>query len=370
MLPSHLTFYLFCLLLLYQLYLVLRHFVPLLQFNQETKPTEQAVSVIICAHNELPNLQKNLTSVLTQTHQNFEVIVVDDRSHDGSYEWLIDLKATFTHLKVIRIDEVPHHFNSKKYAITIGVKAASHELLLFTDADCKINSEHWVDIMSQSFTEKTNFVLGVSLYEKHNGFLNLFIRYETYQTALLYLSRALAGKPYMGVGRNMAYRKSLFLEKKGFYGFQQLTGGDDDLLINKHATGVNTRICTAQNTVNYSSPKMSWHDLINQKKRHYAVGKYYKNRDKLFLGMLQLSTVLTYSLFIIILYQPETIFIYISILLMILRFIGQYVVYVKLSTKFGDDFKPWLLPILELYYSFFHAIIGLWAVSSKSIRWK
>jgi glycosyltransferase involved in cell wall biosynthesis len=145
-------------------------------------------------------------------------------------------------LKMVNIDSTPAHVNGKKYAITLGIKAAKHDWILLTDADCRPNNEQWIRVVSERCSEDKNFVLGYSAYEKRPGFLNLFIRFETLLTAIQYIGFALAGNPYMGVGRNLAYRKSVFLENKGFNNFLSVTGGDDDLFVNQHATAKNTAV--------------------------------------------------------------------------------------------------------------------------------
>jgi len=367
----HFTFYLLSTLLIIQLYFFLRYIIKLLNYNSSDEASDvHPTSVVICAHNEFDNLQNHLPNILTQQHANYEVIVVDDRSHDQSYDWLLEQKKVYPLLKVIRIDDVPNHINNKKYALTIGIKAAKNEYVLLTDADCQVKSKLWVDRMSRSFSKSTDFVLGASLYQKRKGFLNQLIQFETYKTAMLYLSKALVSKPYMGVGRNLAYRKSLFLQQKGFHGYQSLTGGDDDLFVNKHATHDNIHISVNPESVTYSIPKTNWNAYNLQKKRHYSVGKYYDRSDKLFLASIQLSTGLIYLSYILGLFFLSRNFILISSSLMLLRWVGQYVAYLKLSIKFGDKYQPWLLPIIELFELFYSFIIGLRAIRSKRIRWK
>src|SRR5690606_12086614 len=104
----------------------------------------------------------------------------------------------------------------KKYAITLGIKAAKYDWILLTDADCRPNTNQWINAISSRFVGDKDFVLAYSAYEQRAGFLNLFIRFETLFTAIQYIAYALAGNPYMGVGRNLAYRKAVFLENKGF----------------------------------------------------------------------------------------------------------------------------------------------------------
>ncbi|WP_225975069.1 glycosyltransferase [Anseongella ginsenosidimutans] len=175
----------------------------------------QPVSVIVAARNEAGNLESYLPAILTQDYPDFEVIVVNDRSYDGTAELLKELKEQYPGLRVVDIPENDKYRQGKKFALTMGVKAAAHELLLFTDADCRPLSPFWIKNMQRGYAHAgTEIVLGASPYEKRKGLLNAFIRYETFYTAINYLSFALAGMPYMGVGRNLSYKKSLFLNRK------------------------------------------------------------------------------------------------------------------------------------------------------------
>ncbi|WKV11322.1 glycosyltransferase [Marivirga harenae] len=336
------------------------------EFCDELKPT----SVIICAHNELKNLKNHLPKFLNQTHDNYEVILVNDRSNDGSQEWLEDLETSHSHLKVLHISETPVEFNAKKYALTKGIELAKNEIILLSDADCEPNSRHWVDIMSRSFKESTSIVLGVSLYKKRLGILNQFIRFETLQTALLYLSFAQRGSPYMGVGRNMAYRKSFFEQKNGFQNFKSVMGGDDDLWVNQHSTKENTRICTHFTSLTLSNPKENWSAFFQQKKRHLSVGKHYKTDDKLRLGLFHLTQSIAWILFILgcMLGNPTDCLI--LSFLFLTHVAGQYVVFYKLSIKFGIKFVYYNLPIMELFFNCYYWTWGIYASLTKHLKWK
>ena len=178
-------------------------------------PTEEKVlpvSVIVCAFNELENLKILIPKLLSQNHNCYEVIIVNDQSSDKTYEYLIELRTQHSNLKLVQIEETPDHFSRKKYGITLGIKAASYDTLVFTDADCYPKTDNWLRSLTAQYKEGTKIVLGVSLYEKRSGFLNQFIRFETYWTAIQYLGCAIVGSPYMGVGRNLSYHKSFFFE--------------------------------------------------------------------------------------------------------------------------------------------------------------
>jgi glycosyltransferase involved in cell wall biosynthesis len=230
--------------LLLQLYYVLVVYRKLAIFKSPDLESQlnSPLSVIICAKNEVQNLKKNLSSILNQNYPNFEVIVVNDCSNDGTEWYLRDLSLDYKNLKIVTINDHPRFKHGKKFAVTMGIKAAQNENLVFTDADCFPESEHWLSLMQRNFDNQTDIVLGYSPYEIKGGFLNKFIRFETFYTAINYLSYALRGIPYMGVGRNLAYKKSLFFKGKGFASHMHILSGDDDLFVNQNANNFNTKI--------------------------------------------------------------------------------------------------------------------------------
>lgn len=259
------------------------------------------VSVIICARNEEKNLRKNLPLILNQKYPVFEVIVINDCSTDETQDFLDELKVQHSILKTTTIREDKKFRHGKKLAVTIGIKAASHELLLFTDADCRPESDLWIDHMVQSFTSETSIVLGYGGYSEDKSLLNTIIRFETFYIAIQFFSYALAGLPYMGVGRNLAYRKSLFFDNKGFARHSHLVSGDDDLFVNEVATGNNTWIELSPESHTRSESKKTWKEWYFQKKRHLTTGPDYKIMTKFLLSLEVLSRIIFYASFIFLL---------------------------------------------------------------------
>ena len=245
----------------------------------------QPVSVIVCAHDEEQNLKELIPILLQQKHTSFEVIIVNDRSNDGTYDFLLEETKKEERLRMVHAATVPAHVNGKKYGITLGIKAAKYDWIVLTDADCRPNSDQWLRSISDQCKDETEIVLGYSSYLKEQGFLNLFIRFETLLTAIQYIAYAIMGNPYMGVGRNLAYRKSLFLNNKGFNGFLGVTGGDDDLFVNQHANAKNTAVSLGEESIVYSVPKRTLSEFFNQKVRHLSVGKKYRFKHILSLGI-------------------------------------------------------------------------------------
>ena len=331
-------------------------------------PVDHPLSVIICARNEEENLKKNLPSVLGQDHGNFEVVVVNDCSADDSQYVLRDFSREYANLKVVTINEHMRYKHGKKFAVTLGIKAASHEHLVFTDADCSPASPAWLRRMQQHFSGDTEIVLGYSPYEKRGGFLNRLLRYETFITALNYLSYALQRDPYMGVGRNMAYKKSLFFRGKGFASHMHIPSGDDDLFVNQNATGRNTAIEIHPEAQVWSTPKTTWSDYFRQKLRHMGAGKAYRKRHKQMLTVQAASALAFYMLLgVMILVQAQW---WMLLTTFLLRAIAQWVVYGRALKKLSyGDLAAWL-PVFDFVYYFYILALSIITLFKKRVQWK
>lgn len=333
----------------------------------KAKPkTKHPVSVIICAHNELENLKALIPLLLGQQHSNFEVIIVDDRSDDGTYDYLLESQSD--QLKFVRVDRVHDHINAKKFALTLGIKAAANDILLLTDADCVPSSDLWITEMTGGFDKNTEYALGISPYYKSSGLLGHFIQFETQWTAMNYIGFALAGNPYMGVGRNLAYRKSSFLNHKGFSKIQHITGGDDDLLINDYANKKNTKVVIGADSLTHSVPKTSWNEYVQQKIRHWSVGKYYRVRDKFLLGLQNLSNLVFWLALTILAVQTNDYFIPAGLLLF--RIVFVTILINLTSKKFGYRMNIWLVPMMDILYAGYASIFGIIALLTKKVKWK
>lgn len=275
---------------LIQLYYFLIVFSRLAFFKAKNTSTQQpGVSIIVCARNEIKNLRLHLENLLNQSYPTFQVIVVNDCSWDETELYLEVLQQHYPNLKVVTIKEQERYQHGKKFALSLGIKAAQYEHLLMTDADCLPASENWIAEMVSSYTENKEIVLGYGGYMKEPSFLNKWIRFETAFNAMQYLSYGLSGNAYMGVGRNLSYKKQLFFQNKGFASHQHLLSGDDDLFINENATKKNVSICISPDAITLSKPKQTWGEWFKQKKRHLSTSKYYKTRHKFSLGLFHFS---------------------------------------------------------------------------------
>lgn len=254
------------------------------------------ISVVICAKNEEENLSNFLPSVLEQDYPEYEVIVVNDCSDDDTDMLLQRLMQQYSHLRTTNITIDPKFTHGKKLALTIGIKAARHDWLLLTDADCKPESPHWLAAMASNFNDKHQVVLGYSGYMRKKGLLNRFIRYDTFFIAMQYLGFALMGKPYMGVGRNMAYSKGLFVKNRGFASHSHIPSGDDDLFVHEVANKRNTTVDYRHEAHTRSVPCITYKCWFAQKQRHLQTSKYYRFSTKIWLALEPLSRLLFWTL--------------------------------------------------------------------------
>ena len=332
--------------------------------NTQTHP----VSVIICARDEAANLAKNLPGSLVQAYSTtHEVIVVNDNSFDDSKYLLEEFERNFKHLKVVELKQEAKMIPGKKFPLSVGIKTAKYEIVLLTDADCVPSSEHWIEKIQESYDDSTEIVLGYGAYHKKKGLLNRLIRWETFHTALQYLSYALAGKPYMGVGRNLSYKKAIFFRHKGFSSFNHISSGDDDLFINTAATKNNTKINISPEAFTLSDSPNTWNQWVKQKRRHYSTAKYYKPLHQFLLGLYSLSHFLFFPLLItaVAFYNWQW-----SLLVFSIRFIIQLIIFYPCMKKLNEkDLFPFLL-LLDIWMFFYYFIFSITLLLKPRASWK
>lgn len=367
---QEIIFILLCSITAIQIFYYLFFFSRLAFFKNTTKAITQThpVSVIICARDEAANLAKNLPGSLVQSYSTtHEVIVVNDNSFDDSKYLLEEFERDFKHLKVVELKQEAKMIPGKKFPLSIGIKTAKYEIVLLTDADCIPSSELWIEKIQESYDDSTEIVLGYGAYHKKKGLLNRLIRWETFHTALQYLSYALAGKPYMGVGRNLSYKKVIFFRHKGFSSFNHISSGDDDLFINTAATKNNTKINISPEAFTLSDSPSNWNQWIKQKRRHYSTAKYYKPLHKFLLGLYSLTHFLFFPILItaIAFYNWQW-----SLLVFSIRFIIQIIILYPSMKKLNEkDLFPFFI-LLDLWMFFYYFIFSITLILKPRTSWK
>jgi cellulose synthase/poly-beta-1,6-N-acetylglucosamine synthase-like glycosyltransferase len=281
---------------------------------------------------------------------------------------LKQLATKYPHLRVSEVRNDPMFTHGKKLALTLGIKAASNEWLLMTDADCTPAGKNWLSQMQKNFTAHKDIALGYGGYKKEKSLLNLIIRFETVFTAMQYFGFAMAGKPYMGVGRNLAYRKTVFFNNKGFATHSSLNSGDDDLFVNETSNSFNVAVEMNPDSFTWSEGEKTFKDWYMQKKRHLTTSPRYSFKTKFRLILENLSRLVFLASFIYLLFTypfPEFVLIIFGILLLIKGIIFK-IVFSRLNENIL--FLPSLFfeSLIPLFYSYIH-FINL--IERKRKRW-
>ena len=330
-------------------------------------PLGVTVSVIVCAKNEAENLKNLIPELANQNYNNYEIIIVNDNSTDKTKEVVEEFQLIYSNLKLVNVKQVEAFWGNKKYALTLGIKSALHNHLLFTDADCIPENSNWISEMSSKFDDKTSIVLGYSGYYKiKNSIINKLIRFETLLTASQYLSYASCKIPYMGVGRNLAYKKSMFFKANGFNNHMKIKSGDDDLFVNQNSNKWNTAINTNTESFTLSIPKDSFKTWFRQKRRHVSTSKYYKIEHKLLLGLFYISQLGIWMSIFILIFSKYLIH---ATILVIIKLIYTHIILGLISKKFNEkDLIPYFI-VLEPLLILSQLIIFTINTISKPTHW-
>ncbi|MCA0426165.1 MAG: glycosyltransferase [Bacteroidetes bacterium] len=355
--------------LLAQLYYFFGLFSKLAFLKVESLPVSAElppVSVVIAARNEYENLERNLKAILEQDYPNFEVVVVNDCSWDDSQKLLEYYQEVYPNLKICKLIEQEKYPTGKKFALTIGIKAALHEHLVFTDADCQPAGNQWLRGIMASFTQGKEIVLGYSPYKSYSGLLNLFIRYEGALTSLFAFCSALANNPILGIGRNLAYTKTIFFRHKGFANHQHILSGDDDLFVNEAATSSNVGICLNPESFVGTEPKKTMDAWSRQKSRHVSTGKFYQPKHQALLGAYYAGLLIFYTGIVGgLLVHTDWKWILIGYGL---KTLSQGIVFFLALRKLKQQHLVWFIPILDLLYVFYIYLFGLKGLFTKKRR--
>lgn len=342
-----------------------------LAFYKEQPPAQQSfppVSVVICAKNEADNLTEYLPKILQQDYPEFEVVVVNDCSWDNTEDVLREYTKIFPNLKTILIKEDEYYKHGKKFALMVGIKGTRYEHILFTDGDCYPQSDQWIKEMMLGYMPGKEIVIGYGPYIKEKTFVNKLIRFDTFTIGMQYLSLGLANKPYMGVGRNLSYKKELFFKNKGFATHYHINSGDDDLFVNQAASDTNTSVVVSKDSFTYSIPSKSFGEWTRQKARHLSTSGLYTSPSRKRLAAIHAGNYLFWLLAIAAFCFPQWILVTASFFL--LKNIIQAVTFYKAGQKLDEkDLIPGFL-LFEFLLLFLYPVWHFNKAFVKTTKWK
>lgn len=343
-----------------------------------SSPKYEPVSVIVCAKDAYEYLIDLIPRILSQDYPDFELVIVNDCSTDETAEYLEELVRHRPDINVVSLTQSLNFFHGKKFPLSMGIKSAKHDLLLLTDADCLPENDQWIKGMVGAYREDTGIVLGYGPYFTRKGLLNKLIRFDTLYTAIQYLSMALARRPYMGVGRNLSYRRELFYKNKGFTSHYTIPSGDDDIFVSQVANKDNTRIFIDPNCRMESEPKHSFGNWMRQKRRHYSTVNMYKPFTNTILGVLLSSRLFYYASATALFCLPHAFdftagdvnYYFVIGAFLLIHAISMDWIYIKSAKQLGEK-KLYLFfaPLYDIFFTLFTTVLGIRNTFSKPKAW-
>lgn len=348
---------------LWQIYFYVRYMLGFWRLKRREKhgrivyaDEQPGVSVIICARDRADDLRVFLPHVLEQDYPEFEVIVVDNGSLDDTTDVLNIYQQRYPHLRTTFVPNQARLRSPRKLAITLGVKAARYDHLVFTSPECCPENRHWLSHMVRNFVPGVDFVIGYNAFYEQHGLLNRLICYDNITGSIKYMGAAFEGKPYMGVGSNMAYRKEFFMQHRGFADFLGMRWGEDLLYINRYATKDNIRVEANPESVMWSAAPKKWSDRMSQKVHELSAMSQYTSKSFLWIMLEPTVRFLFYALLlaalIIGITRANYLLVALSVILYTLRIIGLIWIMAKASRRYGTHVFGLRIAFFDLFLPF------------------
>jgi len=321
------------------LYYVMLFFMFSFHKQKHIENTERPpVSIVIVAKNDAHLLIKTLPKYLQQDYPQFEVVVVNDNSDDETPQLIKDFQNHFNNLKLVNLESSVTNIKGKKFPLALGIKAASYEHVLLTDANCLPASNQWIELIAKHFSDTVKIVLGFNSVRKKIGLLNAFTRFDKLHQAIQYFSYCLAKIPLMGVGQNLAYTKTIFFNNKGFASQNHLHFGDDDLFINQVATSKNCAIAYDKDAHTISSHRSDFRNWFLLKIFKSKTRKLYTKGVRFLLNFYHFLMTFSYLALGFAIYFTLHHFGYLLIVasILVLKYIVQYISFGFAAAKLNE----------------------------------
>ena len=333
------------------------------KLDEELEP----VSVVICARNEYDYLAELVPVLMTQDYPDYEIVIVNDCSDDETEEYLKEFTRHETIVKPVQLKQHLNFFNGKKFPLSMGIKSAKNDIIVLTDCNCMPKNDQWLRSVVNQYKNNTEIVIGYSPYVQKKSIINRIIRFDALQQGLLYLSAAMGGHPYMGIGKNLSYRKELFFRSKGFISHYTTSVGDDDLFINQVATKKNTEVLIDAENAIYTTPTNSFRLWMHQKSSRYSTVSKYNLKARAMLSLFYVSQLLFYASFITLLFLKPAfafssglpLYIPVLIVLFLLRLGSQLIIYHNASKRLGEKGLVPGFIAYDFFFAFFSPLLRL-----------
>lgn len=331
--------------------------------------SKPSVSIVMVVHNEAEFLKKSLPYLLEQDYPDFEVVIVDYKSTDDTHFVLKVCADNYPQLKPISFHKDVNMFQGKKYPLSIGIKSATKEVILLTEAECTPCSFNWISHMMEGYCGGMQMVLGYNLVKSSGNLLGAFQQYENMVYSASYLGSAMMGMPYTATGRNLSYRRNFFFKKGGFISHYSIPDGADDLFVNQNANSGICALVMHKDAVVSSEPRSTF-NLWHQDRTHRLyTRRYYGLKDRLLLSIYPLSQ-LVFLVALILLFVGQVFPWQLLLGFLLLKIIWQIVCSIPLAKLFEIKKIHFFAPFFELYFLITNTFLTCFALRRKNKQWR
>jgi glycosyltransferase involved in cell wall biosynthesis len=336
---------------------------------QQVTQKKLPVSVLVLAKNDAEKIKTLVPKLINQNYPDFELVLVDNASSDETIDIMEELELAHPNVRLVKVENNEAFWGSKKYALTLGIKAARKEYLLFIDADCEPASNDWLMHMVSQFTMSKTIVLGFSAYRLvKNSLLNKLIRFDALINTTQRFAWAKLGAPYSGDGRNLAYKKEEFFKRNGFINHMNIRTGEDALFINEAATNKNTAVCYTPESFTYSDAPSTFKAWIFDKRKAAYTTTFFKTGDqvklKIFVWLQALFLVL---MTLLIIFQFNWM---ILVPVIAFRYLVCWIVMIQSAAKLNEKDTVYWFPFMEIMLIFIQLYVFTVNLSSKKAHWQ
>lgn len=322
------------------------------------------VSVVMVAKDAAGVLLKTLPKFLNQQYGDFEVVVVDDNSQDDTKLLILEYQQQYTNLKLVELDTAVTTIRGEKFALSMGIRCASHPFLLVTNPECAPSSTHWLEKMAGNFEGGKQIVLGYSTFEKKNNPFNRLLHFDNLLNAIQYFSLARIHSPYRGDAKNMGFTEQVFTQQRGFAKHNHISYGEEDIFISRAANKNNTGIEYTPDAVTILQRGALHHYWKDHKQGLYYTRRYNTFRNRFLLTSYAIINLLFYvALAFAIVYSIGNILlIAVTAGIAAVRVISQYFVFGFAAKKLNEK---QVIPGLILYDLLFALLNPLYFMDAQ-----
>lgn len=331
--------------------------------KSDTSHYQPAVSVVMVAKDAASVLLKTLPKFLNQQYGEFEVVVVNDHSQDDTRLLLVEYQQQYSNLKIVELDTSVTTIRGKKFALSMGIRCASHSCILITSPECAPTSTHWIEKMAAKFENDKQIVLGYSTFERRKNPFNRMLHFDCLVNAIQYFSLARINSTYRGNAWNMGFTEQMFVQQRGFASHNHIRYGEEDIFVSRSAKRNNTAIEFSREAITVLQRNARHDYWLDHKQGLYYTRKFNTFKNRFLLNFYAVVNLLFYVglVLAILLSIGNVVLLSTTLGIVALRILSQYLVFGYAAAKLNEK---QVIPAILLYDILFAILNPLYYIDA------